>query len=379
MQTKETLEQKKRIVLSVTNDLVTDQRVHRACMALMEAGYEVALIGRQFRTSKPVHRSYRTVRMRLLFNKKAVFYAEYNIRLFLKLIAVRCDLFYANDTDTLLANYCAARLRRKPLLFDSHELFPDTPELVGRERVKHVWQRIERAIIPRLHNCITVCHSCAEVLRQRYGVAFGVVRNVPVASPLKAAPHEEGTPYRLLYQGAVNLGRGLEEILDAMPLLDNCQLMVAGVGDHYEQLIEKVKRMGLEDRVEFLGQLPLERLREVTLQAHLGLAILQDLGLNYRCALPNRIGDYAQCGVPVLATDFAEPRRVIEEFGIGALLPSGAEKDPQQLADAIRTTLAEWDAISPDNRQQRFERAGEELCWEHDKKVLIEMVGKALG
>ena len=104
----------RRIILSVTNDLVTDQRVHRSCTALSEAGYDVTLVGRRLPDSVPVERPYKTVRMRLLFRKKAVFYAEYNLRLFLRLLFSPTDAFYANDTDSLPANYLAAVLFRCP-------------------------------------------------------------------------------------------------------------------------------------------------------------------------------------------------------------------------------------------------------------------------
>lgn len=364
----------KRIILSVTNDLVTDQRVHRSCLALMEEGYVVTLVGRRLRQSLPIERPYRTRRMRLLFNKKVLFYAEYNVRLFLLLLFSRADIFYANDTDTLPANWLAAKLKGRRLFFDSHELFPDTPELVGRERVRRVWQWIERRLIPQTDGRCTVCQSCAEILERRYGLPFGVVRNVPLRSAQKADPHRVGERYTLLYQGAVNLGRGIEETLEAMPYLEDCQLLVAGIGDHYERLRQKAHEMGLGDRVKFLGRLPLEQLREVTLQAHLGLAILQDLGLSYRCALPNRLSDFIQAGVPTLATAFPEPQRIIEQYGVGTLLPIGLEKEPQQLAQAIHEALEEWDAVPETVRSQRFASASEALCWEHDREVLLSLV-----
>ena len=366
----------KRIILSVTNDLVTDQRVHRSCLALMEAGYEVTLVGRRLRSSQPIQRPYRTHRMRLMFNKKALFYAEYNLRLFFLLLFSRADLYFANDTDTLLANYLAAKLRGKKLFFDSHELFPDTPELVERERVRRVWQWLERKLIPRTDARCTVCHSCAEVLEQRYGLPFGVVRNVPLRSPQKAEPHRVGEPYLLLYQGALNLGRGIEETLAAMPHLPECRFLIAGIGDHYERLRQMAHHMGLDSQVKFLGRLPLEQLREVTLKAHLGLAILQDLGLSYRCALPNRLSDFVQAGVPTLATAFPEPQRIIEQYGVGTLIPVGLEKDPLQLATAIRAALQQWDSVAPDERRSRFERAANDLCWENDKKTLVNAINR---
>ena len=116
--------------MAVTNDLLTDQRVDRSCRALQEAGYEVTLVGRKLPTSEVLEaRNYRCVRMRLMFRRSAAFYAEYNLRLLIRLLVMPADAFYANDSDTLLACRLAAGLRRKKLFFDAHELFPDVPEL----------------------------------------------------------------------------------------------------------------------------------------------------------------------------------------------------------------------------------------------------------
>ena len=368
---------KQRIILSGTNDLVTDQRVHRSCMALTEAGYDVTLVGRRLPGSEPLCRPYRTERMRLIFRRKAVFYVEYNVRLLLHLLFARADAFYANDTDTLLANYLASRVRRKPLFFDAHEMFPEVPELADRPRVKAVWTRIEDRVFPHLRYCCTVCQSIADIYRDRYGIDMKVVRNVPLRRTMSEFPAHAGGPSSvrtLLYQGAVNMGRGIEQLIDAMPLLNGCRLLIAGVGDRYDALRARVSELGLDDRIVFLGRLPLEQLRSVTLQADLGLSLLQDKGLNYYYSLPNRIADFAQAGVPVLATDFPEIRRVVEHYGIGRLLPSGDENTPAKFAAAIVDTLQEWDSIPRDERVRRFERAGEELSWDNDKKVLLAQV-----
>ena len=367
-----------RVVLSVTNDLVTDQRVHRSCMALHEAGHQVTLVGRLLPESLPLDRPYHTRRMRLLFRKKAVFYAEYNIRLFFLLLFSRVDVFYANDTDTLPANYWAARLRHKPLFFDAHEMFPEVPELVGRLRVKAFWTRIEDRYIPRVDAAVTVCQSIADIYKQRYGIHMDVVRNVPMPRaevPTVTHPIEKNGRYMLLYQGAVNLGRGIEPMLDAMPYLPDCLFVVAGVGDKYEELRSMAAQRGLDGQVLFLGRLPLEELRQVTLQADLGISFLENLGLNYYYSLPNRLADFAQAGVPVVATDFPEIRRVVEGYGIGTLVPDSVTSlstaQPKQIADIIHSTLHYWQTIDPAEKQRRFERAANDLSWENDKQVLL--------
>lgn len=369
---------RKRIILAVTNDLVTDQRVHRSCMALHEAGYEVALVGRRLPDSVPVNRPYKTVRMPLIFRKKAIFYAEFNLRLFFRLIFSRAEAFYANDTDTLLAVYCAARLRRKPFFFDAHEMFPEVPELVGRDRVKAFWTKIEDLVMPRIATyrfgaaACTVCRSIADIYKDRYGVDMAVVRNVPLR---REPQHAErvGEKRILLYQGAVNVGRGVEWIVEAMPYLDNCEFVVAGNGDIFNEIRALVRERGLEDRVRLLGRLPLDELSQWTCRADLGMSLLENRGLNYYYSFPNRIADFVQSGVPVLATDFPEIHRIVERYQIGTLVPDG-DHEPRRLAATIRQALDYWDSVDPEERLCRFALAAKELSWENDKNVLLSQV-----
>ena len=126
----------KRIFISVINDLSTDQRVHKVCTSLEKEGYQVHLIGRKLNYSTPLDRTYNTKRIRLLFNKGAFFFAEYNFRLFWYLLFQKVDVYHSNDLDTLLANYLVSKIRRKHLIYDSHEYFTGVPEIQNKKFVK---------------------------------------------------------------------------------------------------------------------------------------------------------------------------------------------------------------------------------------------------
>ena len=404
----------RRIIMAVTNDLLTDQRVDRSCRALQESGYAVTLIGRRLghasgfgHTSNEVAekaldaRPYRCVRMRLLFRRSALFYAEYNMRLLLKLLLMRADAFYANDSDTLPACCWAARLRGKKLLFDAHELFPDVPELVGKPRVQRVWKWVERTCLPRVDAAFTVSQSVAEEYRRRYGVAMTVVRNLPERIengelrmenyPGAAALNVTGdTPAQfsilnsqlILYQGAVNVGRGVRELVDVMGRLPQCRLVVAGDGDLLDELREYAADKPWSERIMFLGRVDPNQLHALTTKADMGVCLLEDLGLSYRCALPNRVGDFVQAGVPLLATGFVEIQRVIEHYGIGATTEAcPAVKDGEaydqylgRLANTIADTLHAWHTMPQEERDRRFARARKELCWDNEKKTLIKTI-----
>ena len=363
-------EKRKHIVMAVTNDLVTDQRVHRSCTALTEAGYKVTLVGRLLKGSGELKREYKTERMRLLWKKHWLFYAEYNLRLFLKLLMKRCDVIYANDTDTLVGCYMAAKLKRKPIVWDAHEMFPEVPELVGRERVKRFWRGIEDRIVPKLKYCFTVCESIAGIYRERYGVEMKVVRNVPMQGKRLERKHHEGTPI-LLYQGAVNIGRGVDWMIDAMEYLEGMRFVVVGDGDELQKMKDYAAKKPWSERIKFKGRMRPEDLRKVTVEADMGISLLDNMGLNYYYSLPNRLADFVQAGVPVLATDFPEIRRVVKGYGIGSLIEGHEAKE---IAEKVKEGLRYWGEMKKEEREEIFEKARKGLSWEVDKKVLIDTI-----
>ena len=338
---------RQRAIVSVTNDLVTDNRVHRTCTALEDLGYEVTLVGRLLPKSTALDRPYRTRRMRLLFRKGPLFYAEYNLRLFLLLVFARADLLVANDLDTLLANYLA-RGRRK-LVYDSHEFFTEVPELQGRF-ARRVWLGIERWIFPKLRTVITVNLSIADAYTARYAALrraqrdIAVVRNIPMPQelgPLRTRT-ELGLPEDrriLVLQGAgINVQRGAEEAVLAMQELPGHLLLIIGGGDAWPVLERLVKDHGLHDRVRLLGRLPYERMMGYTRNADLGLTLDKDTNLNYRYSLPNKLFDYLRAGIPVLATDLPEVAAIVRAYVAGVVIPA---PEPAAIAAAVRGLFAD--------------------------------------
>lgn len=359
------LKRKKQIIVSVTNDLVSDNRVHKVCTSLKEMGFAVLLVGRRLKNSQQLTRSYQTHRMRLFFTKGACFYAEYNFRLFLFLLFRKADILLANDLDALTANYLATKIKRTELVYDSHEYFTEVPELIGRLRVKRIWEWLEKKMLPNLKHCYTVCDSIATVYNQKYGTSFQVVRNIPVGNTAVPETRNVNQKKIILYQGAVNIGRGLEQAIKAMHFIKGAQLVIAGDGDIKTQLEELVSTEKLQDRVHFTGRLSIEELAKLTPTADLGLSIEEDLGLNYRFALPNKLFDYIRAGVPALVSDLPEMKAIIEKYEIGAISNS---HDPKKLAESINESLnnSEKRKIWKANLVQ----ASKELTWENEEKVL---------
>jgi glycosyltransferase involved in cell wall biosynthesis len=362
----------KTAIVCVSNDLSTDQRVHKTCLTLQKCGYWVVEVGRLLPDSLPLQRPYFVLRKKLQFRSGPFFYAELNIRLFLYLLSAEVDLIFANDLDTLPAAFLAAKLRNKRLIYDTHEFYTETPELVHRPVTQAIWRTIENFAFPRLTDIITVNESIAKLYSDKFNKKIHVCRNIPlsVASTSHIKKEDLGISSDkkvILYQGALNVGRGLEWVLAAMPLIENAILLIIGDGDIRKKLQQQTKRLGVEDKVVFLGRIDSNKLAEYTPLADIGLCLLEEKGLSYYYSLPNRVFDYLNAGVPILATDFPEITKIVKTHKTGMLIN-------HYEADYLAKVINEMLTVPLDTAH--FKNISKELSWEKEEKVLVEVINK---
>ena len=359
----------RRVIILAANDLATDQRVLKVASVFGQNNFDVLLIGRRLKKSPQLTIPFKNKRFRLFFERSALFYAEFNIRAFVFLMFVGCTHISANDTDTLPAAFLVSKLRRLKLIFDAHELFPEVPELHDRKMVKKIWVKIEDLLFPHLRHCYTVCQSIADYYNHRYGISMGVVRNIPFMRSSGDVLLNYSGKKIILYQGALNKGRGLEWVIDAMPFVGDAVLVIIGSGDVENQLRQRVVANGLENKVFFIGRIDASELYKYTPSASIGLCLLDNIGLSYHYALPNRIFDYLHAGVPVLATRFPEIEKIVSGYRTGVLID---HYEPAYLADVINDML-----VQPFDKTH-FAKVSEELCWENESKKLAEIIQQAL-
>jgi glycosyltransferase involved in cell wall biosynthesis len=362
----------KRIIVSVINDLVTDQRVHKVCTFLHNEGFGVLLIGRKLAGSQELApRAYRTRRMRLIFEKGPLFYAFFNVRLFVRLLFTPADVLLSNDLDTLWPNYIISKLKRIPLVYDTHEYFTEVPELLSRPKVRNIWLAIEKRIFPKLRHVYTVNDSIARLYSGRYGNKISVVRNVsplwkPENIPSKA---ELGIPENcrlMIMQGAgLNIDRGVEQAVEAMKFIEGARLLIVGDGDIIPQVKEMVKMEKLEDKVLFFGKRPYAELMHFTWHADLGLSFDQPTNPNYLYSLPNKVFDYMHAQTPVACSEVVEVAALVRKHDIGIAI---GDFRPEQLAERLSQLL--FDSAELSRLQENCRIAARTENWENETAVL---------
>lgn len=366
----------KKIICTVTNDLTYDQRMQRICTTLAKNGYEVKLVGRRLANSKPLDQQiFQQTRLPNFFKKGFLFYAEHNLRLFFFLIFKKYDCLWTVDLDTMPGGCTAAMLRRKRRIFDAHEYFTEVPEVVGRPTVQKFWAVIAQVFTKKYHAHITVGDALAEIFTNKYGVKFQAIRNVPKRLAVDGGRSEPShqTSTVIFYQGALNVGRGIEQAILAMEKLPEVELWLAGEGDLSKILREKAAASHARERIKFLGFVKPTDLKRLTNEAWLGLNLLENRGQSYYFSLANKFFDYVQAGVPGLTMDFPEYRKLVEEHPVAVLLP---DLQVENIIAAIRDLLdfpEKYEALHAACRH-----AAEFWTWENEeKKVLRILAGQA--
>lgn len=365
-----------KILSAVINNIENDQRLDKVCRSLLKFGYQVELIGSTQRGNPQLDKPFRTHLIPVKNQNSFKFYLEFNWKLFFVLMkkADKKTILLANDLDTLLPFFIVSKIKNRPLVFDSHEIYTEMPSLSNRPKTKKVWKILERFLLPKIKHFYTVSESYAQWFRKEYGVNPIVVRNVPkliklndveetVFFPLPLNPEDKKI---VIYQGDVNMSRGLEKIIAAFRYIDQAQLWIVGDGP-YKPIIEKLcVDLKLQERVFFLGRINSELLKSITPLADIGISIEEDQGLSYRYALPNKLFDYIQAKVPVLGSNLPEINNIITTHQIGEIIQN---HEPKELKEKIELMLNN----GKNHYASQLSKAAIKLCWENEEKKLKEV------
>lgn len=360
-----------KVLVSVFNNLYTDQRVEKVCRTLHDHQYQIHLIGNDWTGAPPMARPYAFERIPLKSKMLKLAYVEFNYKLY-QLLLRRADkntILLANDLDTLLPNYLVSKKLGIPLVFDSHEIFTEMPAIRGRWTQK-VWKILESRLMPKIEWMMTESESYADWFAEEYGIHKPlVVSNLPRRISV-AKDMEFNERKIILYQGTINPYRGIPEAIEAMTYLDNAVLKIAGDGPMKKEYQQLARQRGVGNKVNFLGRLHPDDLRQETLKADVGISLEQNGGLSYLYSLPNKVGDYIQARVPVLMINFPEMIRVKNQFNVGEIIDN---HEPVTIAKALQGILKKGRS----HYYTELDRAAAVLCWENHERHLLGLFEKA--
>ncbi|RYZ30050.1 MAG: glycosyltransferase [Chitinophagaceae bacterium] len=338
--------------------------MHRICTTLVEAGFDVTLVGRKVKSSIPLpDKPFQQQRLTCFFNKGFAFYAEYNLRLFFFLLRKKMDGICAIDLDTILPCLFVSKLKGIRRVYDAHEYFTELKEVRTRPIVKQFWLGVEKFSVPKFSLGYTVSKGLANEFKNKYSRNYLVIRNLPRLQPLSPGITREKI---VVYQGAVNEARGFEYLVPAMKTV-SYKLIICGDGNFMTQLKELIREHGVEEKIELKGMMLPEELRQVAQKATLGIGLAEKDGINQFYALPNKFLEYMHAGLPQVAMNFPEYQKINKQYPIAVLLDNLSVK---KIAETINQII-EDDLLLSQMRENAL-RAREIYCWQEEENKLLQ-------
>jgi glycosyltransferase involved in cell wall biosynthesis len=265
----------------------------------------------------------------------------------------RPDLIYGHDFFMALSGWLAARLSGARYVYDAHELL--IPGSMGRTRgqlQERIWYLLERAVVGRADLVIAANSPRAQAMQRHYGLAHvpTAIRNLPpppvsrmddatIRSRYPALVRRNPSECLCVYQGDVDFDRGLAALLDAFEILpEDYRLLVVGGGPDVERVRARGRKPGGTAQVDVLGRVPRDDLFDILRLCDVGVVTYSFVGYNNLYCAPNKVFEYAQGGIPVVATGQPSLVELVADSGIGCIAGDGEPPTPQQLADAIVKT-----------------------------------------
>jgi len=287
-------------------------------------------------------------------------------------LKTKANIYHSHDLNTLSAGYICSRINKAKLIYDSHEICTDKAGL----KAKPFWRLLERTLIGKTDKVIFTTYTRAKFTADKYKRELPEVIGNFTDIPEKIKEVDLGKILNFdnhfkiaLYQGGIQIGRGLEQLIDAVPLLrSDVVVVLLGDGKLRPILEDRVNTLNLSERVKFSGKIPLDDLLGYTANADVGLQILQNMCFNHYSTDSNKLFEYLSVGVPVVASDFPEIRKVVQKFNVGILIDP---HKPENIAEAINRVLSDNEIYSAMKRNTL--RAAKVLNWENESKKLLEI------
>lgn len=271
---------------------------------------------------------------------------------------IHFDIVWANDLPTLLPAQKLSKQLNAKLIYDSHEIYVETINqffINGTNTLKNLIFKflirvmkihgtyIERRLLKTVDLMFTVNESLKAYFKAKYNFEnIKVLMNLPkiadnindLAFDFKKHFNWSKDTVVILYQGALNHGRGLELLIKSMIHLDESYcLVIMGKGGLKPNLLKLTKELNLSSRVSFIDAVSLSELEKYTKGADLGMNLLEPFNLSKKLASPNKLFEYIHAGIPVVASDTVENKKVFDKFRIGEI----CENQPDDVAEKIKT------------------------------------------
>ncbi|MBN1348406.1 glycosyltransferase family 4 protein [candidate division KSB1 bacterium] len=361
-----------KILMTLSNPFVHDQRVYLEAQALQASGHDVIVLGWDRSGSYAaeeqingirVHRIHNNCLMRLAWRK------PFQLFLFWQIahrwaLGQAFDAVHCHDLDTLLIGVKLKKQRSIKLVYDAHEIYT---ALIQRDLTRifsGFYHRLEKQAASKVDHLILAEDTYETYFRELGYTQFTTVLNTkPLVSSAYHAPQNQ--VFTLIYTGTLSRSRFLTELVEVVRSLESVKLVIAGMGSLYKALAAKCASV---PQIDFLGTIPKEDVIKMTQRADAAVCMIDPADTNNRIASANKQFEAMVAGRPIIATKGTRSGEITEIEQCGLIIDFTKEALKQAIV-----TLRDNPALREKLGRNALRAALNKYNWAVDAKKLIKV------
>ena len=372
-----------KILHILLTDYKVDSRVRNETESLYKKGYQVDVFCLKSRDTlkKEFRRGVNIIRYGLSEYKIIKIVTAY-FQFIVIALTKNYRLVHAHDFTALPIGFVISRLKRVPLIYDSHELWSESEHEKYHVYIMKIAYLTERYCAKKSNYVITVSDSIKYYLEDYFdNKRIATVRNIPsyIYSQKSNILRErfmisEDIPV-FIYEGSIDQKRGINIILNAINKIKelNFRFIFLGDGSYFDDLRDYIKANHLENLVIVLRSVPQNELIKYLSSSDIGVHAISNTCLNHEYCLPNKIFEYIHSGIGMVCTDLKEMSNIVESNVIGLTFKTN---DADDLAEKM-TTLINNKNLIHDYKVNSYDLS-KRLTWDHEFNALEKVYGELL-
>jgi glycosyltransferase involved in cell wall biosynthesis len=336
-------ERQREVCIAFLGNALHDSRIVNLTNSLKNDNYKVSVIAFDwFISSKNYHDdTFRIFKIRKT-KTSIFFYIKFALILMRELFKVKAEVFFAEDLYTLPFVTAVAKFRKARVIYNSRELYAFLGGLRNKPFIQSLIKTIENYFIKKVNVVLTTGEMDSKFIEKLYNITGTVVvRNIPLyRQPESIIDFRKIFPIDkdkliLLYQGVLLNGRGMRQIMNAVSKLPGTALVIVGDGEQRENFKKLATELQIGSRVFFTGSIDQKELINYTSGADIGLCLIENISVSYYHALPNKLFEYIMAGIPVLASDLPQMKKIVDNYQVGESININIEEN-------IVSTIKRW-------------------------------------
>ena len=255
------------------------------------------------------------------------------------------DVIHIHDLQLSKVGYYFKKHTNCKLVIDLHENWPALLDISTHTQTffgklffsRNQWDNYEKLYLAKADKIIVVVDE-AKLRIEKLGIAKEKIHVVTNALNLTCFEFEVQKPIDdkivFVYGGGINKHRGLQNIINAIPYITTnipFEVWIIGEGNYLPALKQLAEHLNINEKVVFYGWKNQNELLKLISQAHVAL-IPHLLSDHTNSTIPHKLFQYMYAGIPILSSDCAPLKRIIEETNSGLIY---SEKSYEDIAEKM--------------------------------------------